>query len=271
MDFRGGNKMRREKAQEDIEEKLRKRKKKKGFGYYLYAVVILILTLANITLATLLLTHVQKIEVTGTKYSEKEKILEWFQEDPLTKNSLYAFWKMKTGSYTMPEYLERIELQFRAPWKIRLDVKEKQIVAGVKSDNSYIYIDKEGFVLVESSERMEEVPIVEGVSIKTAKQFETLKVKDEKIFSYMSSVIEEIEKNQLLPDRIIWEDDSMNLYFEEICVSLGKSDYDEKLVQLASILDLEQLKGKSGTLHLEHYNEMSTSISFEENLTLGTE
>lgn len=263
--------MRREKVQEEMEEKPRKRKKKKGFGYYLYAVVILILTLANITLATLLLTHVQKIEVTGTQYSDKESILEWFQEDQLTKNSLYAFWKMKTGSYTMPEYLESVECQLRAPWEIRLKVKEKQIMAGIKSDNSYSYIDKEGFVLVKSSEMMEGVPIVEGVPVKKVQQFKTLEVKDKKIFSYIDSVVEEIEENQLSPDRIIWENDSMNLYFEEICVSLGKSDFDEKLVQLASILDLAQLKGKSGTLHLEHYNKMSTSISFEENTTSNAE
>ncbi len=72
----------------------KRRKKKSKFGYYLYAVVVLILTVTNITLAILLLTHVQEIEVTGTRLSEKEAIVEWIKEDPLTNNSIYT-WKAK--------------------------------------------------------------------------------------------------------------------------------------------------------------------------------
>ena len=59
---------------------MRKKKKRKGFGYYFYAVVVLLLTIANITLAILLLTHVQETEVKGNNYSEKSDIIEWFDE-----------------------------------------------------------------------------------------------------------------------------------------------------------------------------------------------
>ena len=51
------------------------RKKKRKFGYYLYAIVMLMLTIANITIATFLLTYVQKIKVTGTKYSTDSQII----------------------------------------------------------------------------------------------------------------------------------------------------------------------------------------------------
>ena len=54
----------------------------------------------------------------------------------------------------------------------------------------------------------------------------------------------------------------MNLYFGEICVQLGKMNFDEKLTQLPPIL--EKLEGKKVTLHLELYSELSNSISFEE-------
>ena len=252
--------------EEQKEQPKKKRKKKKGFGYYLYAVVVMFLTIANITLATLLLTHVQQIDVTGTKYSEKEDVVAWFQEDFLTRNSLYAFIKIEFGKYAMPEYMESVNLRFKAPWAICLDVKEKQIMAGIVSDNSYIYIDKEGLVLLESKEMLEDTPVIEGLSVGKTQQFEKIQVEDKKIFTYMEQISEELEENQLLPDRIVWENESMNLYFEGVCVKLGKNNYGDKLVQVSSIFELGELEGKSGVLHLEHYSDMNENISFEENI-----
>ena len=83
----------------------------------------------------------------------------------------------------------------------------------------------------------------------------------EQVFSYIVSVTKEIEGSELTPDRLVWEDDSMNLYFEQVCVKLGKSNFAEKILQLPPILS--ELEGKHGTLQMEHYTEDSTSISFE--------
>jgi cell division protein FtsQ len=53
----------------------------------------------------------------------------------------------------------------------------------------------------------------------------------------------------------------MNLYFNGVCVKLGKSNFDKKIVELPPIL--EKLEGKEGTLFMEHYT--SGRISFKEN------
>ena len=88
--------------QEDTKGKKKKRRKKKSkFGYYLYAVTVLLLTIINITLAALLLTQVQGIEVKGAKYSQESDVVAWIEEDPLTINSLYTLWKFKFGQYTL--------------------------------------------------------------------------------------------------------------------------------------------------------------------------
>ena len=118
------------------------RKKKSKFGYYLYAVVILVLTITNITLATLLLTHVQSIEVSGTKYSQQSDIVSWVKEDPLTVNSIYTLMKFKTGSYKLPIYLEDVNVSLTAPWKVKVKVTEKEIIGCLAKDNSYIYFDE---------------------------------------------------------------------------------------------------------------------------------
>ena len=108
----------------------------------------------------------------------------------------------------------------------------------------------------------EGVPLVEGVNVQKADQFQMIKVKEEKIVSYVESIIYEVEKNEISPDRIVWEEDSMNLYFGEVCVELGKMNYDVKIEQLPPIL--QNLEGKAGVLRMEHYSETSDSISFEE-------
>ena len=104
--------------------------------------------------------------------------------------------------------------------------------------------------------------MVEGLKVGNVKLYQELKIGNEKVFSYIINISHEITERELSPDRLVWEDDSMNLYFGEICVQLGKMNFDEKLTQLPPIL--EKLEGKKGTLHLEHYSEMSNSISFEE-------
>ena len=50
-----------------------------------------------------------------------------------------------------------------------------------------------------------------------------------------------------------------------MCVRLGRSRFDEKVVQLSPIL--EKLEGKTGVLDMEYYNEASSNISFKEEVT----
>lgn len=240
----------------------RRRRKKSRFGYYLYAVVILLLTITNITLAVLLLTHVQRIEVSGTEVSDEKEITEWIQEDPLTVNSLYTIWKFQRGSYELPVYLKEIKVGLSAPWALNVEVVEKEEIGCVIADNSYVYFDEEGLVLQRSLELMEGIPLIEGLQVKNVEQYEKLQVDNEKVFSYIVNITEGIEKQKLSPERIVWEDDSMNLYFGEVCVQLGKTDFEEKLMELPPIL--EKLEGKKGVLRMEYYSETNDSISFEE-------
>ena len=239
------------------------RKKKRKFGYYLYAIVMLMLTIANITIATFLLTYVQKIKVTGTKFSTDSQIVNLVKEDPFTVNSIYAVLKDKAGSYAIPQYLEDMKVSFDMPWGLQVKVKEKQVAAGILTNNAYVYFAEDGTILSKGTEVLDDVAVIEGAKTKKLVLYENIELKDKKLFSYIISISEELKKNELTPERVVWEDDSMNLYFEEICVQLGKMNYDEKIVQVPPIL--EKLEGKQGVLHLEHYNEMSTSVSFEEN------
>lgn len=248
---------------EEVKEKPKKRrKKKKRFGYYLYAVVILVLTVLNITLAMYLLTYVQRIKVNGIGYSSQKKITDWVKEDPLTVNSIYTVCKFKRGKYQLPTYLESVKVSMSAPWEIQVDVKEKPIAGCILSDTGYIYFAEDKTVLVKSIEKRPGIPVVEGPKVKESTLYQKLKTSDEKIPNYVIKLSEQLKENDLNPEKITWEKDGMALQFGTIDVKLGKLNFDEKMIQLPPIL--EQLEGKKGTLHLEHYSEMSTTISFKE-------
>lgn len=240
----------------------KRRRKKSKFGYYLYAFVVLVLTIVNITLAILLLTHVQKVDVEGTKIASQTDIEEWVQEDPLTVNSLYTFFKFKTGRYELPVYLEDVKVSLSLPWEVKVQVTEKEIIACVPYKGNYVYIDKDGLVMKISNQLDAGIPYIEGVNVQKADQFKVLKVKEEKLTTYVENIIHEVKKNDISPDKIVWEEDSMNIYFGEICVELGKMNYGVKIEQLPPIL--QSLEGKAGVLRMEHYSETGESISFEE-------
>lgn len=241
------------------------RKKKSKFGYYLYAVVVLMLTIANVTIGALLLTYVQQIQVTGNKISRQSDIISWIQEDPLTANSLYTLWKFRSSrsKIKMPIYLEGVDVSLSAPWKVKVKVREKQMIGCVLSEGSYVYFDAEGLVLKKSSEYEEGIPVIEGIKVSNTELFTVLKVDNQKVFSYVVDIADGIEGNHLSPEQIVWEDDSMNLYFGDVCVKLGKSNFDIKLNEVRPIL--KKLKGESGTLQMEHYTTDNASISFEKN------
>lgn len=239
-----------------------KRKKKKSrFGYYLYACIVLILTIVIILVAAFLLTYVQKIEVVGTEYSSEDEILRCIEEDPYTMNSLYTYWKYKSGGFTFPETVEQVKVELKAPWALKLTVKEKKIVGCILSGEQYLYFSKDRTVMWKDAEMLEGIPVVEGLVITAISENGTLQIENEKVFSYIENVSKEVQKNKLYPDRIVWEEESMNLYFAGIKVQLGKMSFDDKLVQLPPIL--AELEGQNGVLHLEHFSDVSAGISFE--------
>ena len=49
------------------------------------------------------------------------------------------------------------------------------------------------------------------MNIETNELYKKLPVDEEKVFSYLVELTEEVKKNKLNPERIVWEENSMNL------------------------------------------------------------
>lgn len=241
----------------------KKRKKKKGFGYYLYAVFALLFLVADLCLGTLVLFHVESVTVTGCGYGSKEEILSELQEDPYTVNALYLLWKVQSGSYHKPSYLETVTAKLKLPWKVELQLQEKEMIGCAPKEEQYVCFDEEGFVVQITDEKPENIPVIEGIDTDHSELYQVLEGDYKYLFRSVVLLTEELQASDLVPDRLVWEDDSMNAYFAKVCVRFGKTGYEDKVLQYLAIR--EKLVGEDGVLHLEHYGDTNKSISFEKN------
>ena len=235
----------------------------KKMSHKIYALVVIILGIIIFALSFFLLFYVQKIEVSGNEYTQSQEIIDVVKKDPCSVNSLYLYGKYRLKKDTgMPGSLDSVKVSLKAPWSVNIKVTEKKIAGYILTDEGYAYFDKDVMVVLKSLEVRENVPFIQDLEVEEVTLYKTLKCKDEKLLKAVLDVAEELQSYELTPDKISCTDSGVCLYFENICVSLGKKITSDKMAQIAPIL--AKLSGQTGTLHLEHYEEEgSGTITFK--------
>ena len=226
------------------------------------------LTLLILTLAIVLVFHIQTIKVTGNQYCTKEEVVKWLQKDKLSSNSLYVWLKYNYTDAEKLPFVEDCEIRLENPWTVEVQVYEKSITGYLELNNQFIYFDKDGTVLKMSDQAsVDEVPRIEGIDVvlSEVKEFSQLPVTDKKIFSNVLDVTKEVQNNGLTPDRILFEDGEATLVFGNIKVVLGQDNMTEKIAQIQPILEklAEKHPDITGVLHLENYSKDNQVINFQ--------
>ena len=109
-----------------MSEKKKEKKRKTGGGHTLYAITVLLLALAIVVMATLLLFHVQTIEICDNQYVESSVVAESIQSDKYASNTLYIMMKNALGKIQYPQSIEKVKIRMKTPWSIRVIVTEKE-------------------------------------------------------------------------------------------------------------------------------------------------
>ena len=222
---------------------MKKKRKKKREGVW-SGFLALVLGLAILILAFLLLFHIQKIEVTGNSYTSETEIVNWLKKDKYTSNSAYVWWKYRHTQMKDLPLVEGADISLKNPWTIRIRVYETSIIGYLELNGKYIYFDKDGVVaLIADLESVDGVPKIEGINLTTAdvKAHKVLPVEDTEIFDSVLTVTSEVKKQELSPDRIVFEGKDVTLYFGQITALLGSGKLDEKIAQIPPIQ--EKLSG----------------------------
>lgn len=245
------------------ERRRRKRKRKKTLLVFL----LVLLLLAVGALVVVKVFTVEKVVVKGNKLYEDEVISRWVLDDEYSWNTLYVYLKYRLREPDAIPFVDTMEVSMKIPHTIEIQVYEKGLIGYVELESvgQNAYFDKDGIVVETSSELIEGIPCIRGLSVDSVVLYEKLPIKGKSVLKNLLALTQLLKKYQVIPDLISYGADmTYSLEYGQVQVLLGNAEsFDDKVVRLAEILP--RLEGMGGTLHLESWTENVTDIRFEKN------
>lgn len=243
------------------EERRRKRKRKK------LAVILMVILLLIATAALVIINvfTVEQVEVTGNQLYESKQIEKWVLNDEYSWNSLYVYLKYRFKDTEEVPFIDTMEVGIKVPHTITIEVYEKGLLGYlyIESLGQNVYFDKDGFVVETSTDVIDGIPEIKGLTCKQVVLYEKLDLANKKSLKTLLSVTQTLKKYSLVPKSIDYgEGGNITLSYGTVTVSLGTVDnLNEKVKRLEKIMP--KLEGLTGTLHLEEWTEETTDITFE--------
>ena len=160
--------------------------------------------------------------------------------------------------------LERFEAARQKAIEQQTALYEKALAGYVKYLDTYMYFDKDGYVVESSGIRTQGVPQITGLTFNHIVLGEQLPVENPEVFAGIMDMTKLLNKYQLTADKIYFHSSGeITIYFGQIKVAMGSdnSHLEDKLQLLPGFL--EQLEGKSGTLQMENYEEGKGKFTFK--------
>lgn len=148
-------------------------------------------------------------------------------------------------------YIESVNIKRKLPGTVIISVKERTVKYQINLINSYVYIDKNGYILENSSEK-KNVPVIVGLSIKEDEMLNEKRLKTEDL-EILNDIIKIIDSAKTINiDNLITEINTENkenyvLYLESKGkkINIGDtSNLTNKMLYVKKILEKEE--GKTG-------------------------
>lgn len=241
----------------------RRRKKRRKIG--LYILLILILLIAAGVFIVMNVFTVANVVVEGNELYSSTQIENMVLNDEYSWNSLYVDLKYRFVDIGEVPFVDTMEVSLDNPHTVHIKVYEKGMLGYlyINSIGQNAYFDKDGFVVETSTEVIDGVPKITGISCEEVVLYEKLQLENSDILRDLLNLTQTLKKYNMLPDEIQY-DSNMEpvLYYGTIQVKIGSEDnLSQKVVRLSIILP--QLDGLSGTLHLETWTPETTDIIWD--------
>ena len=224
---------------------------------------ILMLCAAGGILYVIKTYRVHDIYVDGNIHYTDEEIAEMVLDEAPAKNSLFLSLKYRNKSIENIPFIEKMDVTVLNKNAIRINVYEKALAGYIAYLDRYLYFDREGIIVESSYETTPGIPLVLGLDFQHAVLYEKLPVQDESVFHTILDLTQLLNKYELQADKMFF-DSSLDvfLYFEDVEVSMGHTNFEENIMRLKNILP--GLEGKKGILKMRDYDRNTNNISFEE-------
>lgn len=207
---------------------------------------------------------IQTVYVEGNVHYTEEEIKAIVMSGPLGDNSLYLSLKYKNKGIEGIPFVDVVDVDILSPDTIKIIVYEKSLTGCVRYLDTYIYFDRDGYVVESSGIKTVGVPQIMGLQFDYMVTGEKLPVQNEEIFNSILNITQMLQKYELASDKIYFnKSGEITLYFGQVKVSLGNEPVwlEDKLMILPGLL--ANLEGKSGTLQMQTYDADSGKYVFK--------
>ena len=207
---------------------------------------------------------VNTVYVDGNVHYTDDEIKAIVMDGPLGNNSLYLSIKYENRGIEGIPFVDVMDVSILAPDTVRITVYEKVLTGYVKYLGSYLYFDKDGYVVESSSVKTAGVPQITGLVFDHMAVGEALPVDNPEVFGSILHITRLLEKYDLEAEKIYFQrSGEITVYFGDIKVALGNDSVtlEDKLMLLPQLLP--NLEGKSGTLQMETYTESGGRYTFQ--------
>lgn len=206
--------------------------------------------------------NVRHIEVRGNKQFSDVEISEHILSDRYCRYAPYIYLKYKLFKPKVMPFVADMDVKLTGLDTVRVDVKEKPIVAYAEHMESHLFFDCDGMIVESSDRTIPGIVRVEGLNFKSYKLYERPKLDNPVILDSLNGIVRKINKYDLKPTSLeINKRGEINLKFRELTVRLGMDEaLDEKLSRVASIIPM--LNDKKGILKLNAYRKTGDSIVY---------
>lgn len=205
----------------------------------------------------------EKVYVEGNVHYTAEEIKAIVMDGVLGNNSLYLSMKYKNKGVEDIPFVDVMDVKILAPDSIRITVYEKALAGCVKYMDTYMYFDKDGYVVESSSIKTEGIPQITGLDFDYLVLGEPLPVENKDVFDTILTLKNLINDYKLPVDKIYFNaSEEITIYSGDVRVELGndRTTLEDKIMRLPRYL--EDLKGKSGVLRMEKYQEGNKRFTF---------
>lgn len=207
---------------------------------------------------------VRTVYVEGNIHYTEDEIKRMVMDGILGDNSLYLSFKYKNKDVKGIPFVDVLNVDILSADTIKITVYEKSLTGYVKYLDTYVYFDRDGYVVENSNIKTVGIPQVTGLEFDHIIVGEPIPVEDKEVFQKILDITKLLNKYNLISDKIYFnKSGEITVFFENVKVALGgdRATLEDKLMLLPKLL--QELSGKKGTLQMQTYDEDSGKYTFQ--------